>query len=91
MSRDEKRPTRPGFYWARWIKPASGTHEAEELTFPAKDWEVVDVWINHIDWENDPEEGLCVHIPGVREGQWLDCFEWGPMVPPFKQSRGVDQ
>lgn len=78
------RPTKPGFYWALWTVAEPGTHEGDELT-PAKDWEVVQVWENHIgtECEADKEQGIekfRVSVPGVRESQTLDCFLWGKAV-----------
>ena len=73
-------PTKPGFYWARWMTAATGTHEGEELV-PALNWEVVEVWVNHIgtECEADKELGIekfGVSVPGVRETQWLENFIW---------------
>ena len=39
------KPTKPGFYWARWLTATEHTHEGCELT-PAPNWEVVEVWEN---------------------------------------------
>jgi hypothetical protein len=73
------RPTKPGFYWALWLKASPGTHNGDELT-PALDWEVVEVWLNHI--RDDEEEKFGVSVPGVQETQWPEDFEWGegPLV-----------
>lgn len=80
------RPTKPGFYWARWMTAAPGTHEGDELT-PAPDWEVVEVWENYIGdpCEADRAEKFGVSVTGVRESQWLQNFIWlkaEPMVQP---------
>ena len=74
-------PNKAGFYWARWISPAEGTHEANDITFPT-DWEVVEVWQNFIGdpCEADASEKFGVSVPGVRESQWLENFEWGGLV-----------
>lgn len=74
-------PKKPGFYWALWNTPAKGTHEAEEMAFPALDWEVVEVWENHIGdpCEADADFGVekfGVSVTGVRETQWLKNFIW---------------
>jgi hypothetical protein len=71
-------PTRPGFYWARWLKAARGTHEGDQLT-PSDKWEIVEVWENFIGepCEADASEKFGVSVPGVRESQWLDNFAWG--------------
>src|SRR5690348_7038201 len=84
------RPTRPGFYWARWLTPAEGTHEGEELT-PAQEWEIVQVEENFIGepCEADRCEKFLVAVPGVRETQWLDNFEWGE--GPIEQSSGLSK
>lgn len=70
-------PTKPGFYWARWMKAAPGTHEGDELT-PALEWEIVEVWENHIGTgcEADGCEKWGVSVTGVRETQWLPDFIW---------------
>lgn len=70
-------PTKPGFYWARWMTAAPGTHEGEELV-PAQDWEVVEVWENYISdpCEADRVEKFGVAVTGVRETQWLHNFIW---------------
>lgn len=70
-------PTKPGFYWALWMKASPKTHEGDQLT-PAPDWEVVEVLLNHIGPEDD--ESLGVMVTGVREMQWLENFKWGPGV-----------
>src|SRR5262245_13750244 len=71
-------PTKPGFYWALWVKASYGTHAGDELT-PAHDWEVVEVFDNcpMACCEADQVEKFGVNVPGVREAQWLDCFKWG--------------
>lgn len=70
-------PSKPGFYWARWMTCSPGTHEGHELV-PAPDWEVVEVWENHIgtDCEANGFEKFGVSVTGVRESQWLDNFIW---------------
>lgn len=74
----ETKPTKPGFYWALWLKAAPGTHEGDALT-PQEDWEVVEVWDNFLGdaCEADACEKFGVSVPGVRETQWLDNFKWG--------------
>jgi hypothetical protein len=78
-------PTKAGFYWARWMTAAEGTHEGDELT-PAHNWEVVEVWENVIGdpCEADRCEKFAVAVPGVREAQWLENFRWdvGPSGRP---------
>ncbi len=61
-------PNQPGFYWALWISPADGTHEAHQLGFPAPNWEVVEVWDNFIGepCEADQCEKFGVGVCGVR-------------------------
>lgn len=68
-------PSKAGFYWAKWkiIDPA--THEASDLK-PSNSWEVVDVFENHI--KDDDHEKWRVHVSGVREGQPIENFFWGP-------------
>jgi hypothetical protein len=74
-------PTRPGFYWAKWRIASDGTPEADELT-PSDKWEVVEVFENCIDPDDD--EHLMVSVPGVAKGQALDAFVWGSgaLQPP---------
>lgn len=78
MAKNTKQPTEPGFYWARWLTAAPRTHEAHLWTFPL-DWEVVEVWENFLGepCEADADEKFGVSVPGVREAQWLENFEWG--------------
>lgn len=73
-----KMPTKPGFYWARWLTAAAGTHEGAELT-PASSWGVVEVWENFLGdpCEADRCEKFGVSVPGVRETQWPENFQWG--------------
>jgi hypothetical protein len=73
-------PTKPGYYWAKWLIAADGTHEADELT-PSDTWEIVQVNEN----SDDPADAeyLSVSVPGVRETQWPDCFVWGQYVAPL--------
>jgi hypothetical protein len=74
-------PQAPGFYWAQWRIASPGTREAEELT-PSFEWEVVEVFKNSID--EDDDEHLMVSVSGVEKGQALDAFVWGsgPLSPP---------
>ena len=73
-------PTKPGYYWAIWMTPAKKTHEGKLLKLPAHpdDWQVVEVFLNHIGPEDD--ESLAVFVGGVRECQWLENFKWGPGI-----------
>ena len=78
------KPTNPGFYWALWLTSEPGTFYGDDLT-PATDWEVVEVWENHIgtECEADKERGIekfRVSVPGVRESQTLANFKWGKAV-----------
>ncbi|MCA0278484.1 MAG: hypothetical protein LCH86_21005 [Proteobacteria bacterium] len=76
-------PTRPGYYWAQWRKAVPGTRDAAELT-PSDDWEPVQVFENALD-DQHPEY-LMVEVGGVERAQCLDCFAWGPAIPPFRQA-----
>ncbi len=71
-------PSKPGFYWARWLTCSPGTHEGDQLV-PSRDWEVVEVWENFVGepCEADACEKFGVSVPGVREAQWLENFQWG--------------
>ena len=77
-------PVKPGYYWAKWRIPAEDTHEGNLMT-PSDVWEIVQVNVNSVDWDDDPleHEALTVAIPGVRESQWRDCFIWGDFVAPL--------
>lgn len=74
----KNQPTKPGFYWAKWIAASIGTHEGDDLV-PANDFEVVEVWENFIGepCEADKGEKFGVSVTGVRETQWLNNFIWG--------------
>lgn len=71
-------PTKPGFYWARWMTPAKGTHEADEVKWPLTHWEIVEVWENFVGegCEADATEKFAVSVTGVRESQRLKNFQW---------------
>lgn len=71
------KPTGPGHYWARWRIKDAGT--AEEDDPPQGNWEVVQVFVNCID--PDDEEYLMVAVPGVERSQSIDNFFWGELVP----------
>jgi ParB-like chromosome segregation protein Spo0J len=74
-------PMKPGYYWAKWIKACDGTHGGDDLT-PATSWEIVQVNDNNLGNPSD-DEFLSVSVPGVREAQWRDGFEWGAFVAPL--------
>ena len=79
---DTEIPLTPGYYWAKWKIASPETHEGHLLT-PSEQWEIVQVNINHVNWEDNPredDEALSVLIPGVRETQWRDQFYWGEKV-----------
>lgn len=79
-----KTPTKIGYYWARWMTAAGGTHEGHELT-PAPNWEIVQVWANeYFAFDPTDDEAFGVSVPGVRETQWLKNFRWdvGPSGKP---------
>lgn len=71
-------PSKEGWYWAKWLRPSPTTHEKEEMAFPL-DWEIVEVWMNH--FRDDSHEKFAVSVPGVRETQWPEDFEWGERIP----------
>lgn len=77
-------PAHPGYYWALWLRPAEGTHEANEVSWPALRWEVVQVNDNNVDDPAD-DEFLSVSVPGVRETQWRENFKWGAFVAPLAE------
>ncbi|WAJ27588.1 hypothetical protein [Antarcticirhabdus aurantiaca] len=70
-------PIKPGYYWAKWRIATDETHEGDEQT-PSDTWEIVHV--NDNNGEPGSGEELSVAIAGVREGQWIDQFVWGPRV-----------
>lgn len=69
-------PKAPGHYWARWRIKAAGT--ADEDDPPGGAWEVVQVFVNCIDPDDD--EYLMVAVPGVERSQPIENFYWGAMV-----------
>jgi len=72
-------PAIPGYYWARWLTPAKGTHEANE------NWEIVQVNDNNVEDQKD-DAYLSVSVPGVRETQGRENFQWGQFVAPLERS-----
>lgn len=70
------RPRGPGHYWARWRIKSPGT--AEEDDPPSGSWEVVQVFVNCID--EDDDEWLMVAVPGVERSQDVENFYWGQRV-----------
>lgn len=81
MSERRHPPQLPGFYWAKWKIKSPGTAEEDDAPW-GQNWEVVDVFANCIDPEDD--EYLMVHVSGVAKAQALDNFFWGPgpLAPP---------
>lgn len=77
------RPTKPGFYWARWHTKAPGT--ADMLENPSGTLEVVDVFVNCVDPDDD--EYLRVHVPGVGRGQPVENFTWIAEVPALESPK----
>lgn len=75
-------PQKPGYYWGRWMIPADGTIEGDDMT-PAFDWEIVQV--NDNNGTPGTLEELSVAVPGVQQTQWRDCFLWGDFVAPLAQ------
>ena len=76
-------PLKPGYYWARLTAPTEGAFEGELWNPSVASWEIVEVWANHVNWDRDPandDESLAVSVPGIRETQWRDCFQWGEFV-----------
>jgi hypothetical protein len=73
-------PTKPGFYWAKWM--ITDDHLPEDLT-PFKTWEPVEVYLN------DDDE-LRAWLIGHAFNQRLDCFHWGdPLVMPIDQTAQI--
>ncbi len=86
-------PTEPGYYWAKLRTPSGGPFHCEGLpeamqgiviepesedAWVSLDWEIVQVWENGMD--PDDEEYLAVSVPGVPVTQWPLDFFWGPRV-----------
>lgn len=82
-----KIPTKPGYYWALWTVAQSGTFEGDEQT-PSRTWEIVQVNVNQVDWDYDPqeEETLSVSIPGYerRNGETTSFGE--PLSQPWSRT-----
>jgi hypothetical protein len=68
-------PKRTGFYWARWLAAERNTRDGSMLT-PSQDWEVVWVFQNSTDPQDD--EFHRVLVIGVESTQPIENFEWGP-------------
>jgi hypothetical protein len=80
-------PTRPGFYWAKWLKADPGTDACGKCGHEWSEWEKeivgerwgpVEVVVNC----NNPKhpEYLMAQIGGVARWQSLGNFEWGPVI-----------
>ena len=65
-------PTRPGYYWAKWMM--KDDHVPEYIK-PFRTWEPVEVFVFH-----DGE--LRADIMGETFAQSLDCFHWGERIEP---------
>lgn len=65
-------PTKPGWYWAKWITKAKGTSDIDDT--PGGFVEIVEVIENCLDETDD--EHLGVFVGGVEKMQWLENFEW---------------
>lgn len=69
-------PTTPGFYWARWLKADPDTDDnGEGCVGVNAEWEVVEVYENSLDEQDD--EYLRVCVCGVARSQSIENFEWG--------------
>lgn len=68
-------PTKAGFFWAKLIHPSRMPEGEDWKSF---DWEVVEVFINCLD--SDDDEALGVFVGGVSPVQWIPDFVWGPEV-----------
>lgn len=69
-------PSEPGWYWARWLRKASGTRDAD--FDPDDEWEVVNVLEDHVD--RNGEIQFAVLVCGVEKMQFPWDFEWGGRV-----------
>lgn len=76
------KPTKPGYYWALWIKEAKGTKGAGDDVMSGE-WEIVEVWENFIGDTCPADEDIkwCVNVHGVEQTQWVESFKWGNPVP----------
>lgn len=79
-TRDFDTPTMPGFFWAKLMSPKD-VPEGED--FESVDWEVVEVFINCIDPDDD--EHLRASVNGIERSQPIDAFLWGPQVKKPKE------
>ena len=80
-------PTEPGYYWAKWrlAEDGSQTKRNDDPDQPWNgDWEPVKVVANHIDYKNDPEDGLYVDVADEPVVQKIGNFIWGPKIEPPK-------
>lgn len=91
-------PTEPGYYWAKLKTPSGGMiygvpggpiriepemNDDGSCAWASLDWEVVEVWENGGDPDDD--EYLAVNVPGIPVTQWRLDFYWGPkldITPP---------
>src|SRR5882672_6981280 len=78
-------PTKPGFYWAKWM--IADDHVPEGYT-PFKTWEPVEVyWADRLD---GPDDELRAQLIGHDFSQSLDCFHWGDRLePPVDRTAGI--
>lgn len=67
-------PTRPGFYWAKWM--IVDDHLPDDLT-AYKTWEPVEVYLRDMYEDADHPDELRVWMIGHAFSQSLDCFHWG--------------
>ena len=75
-------PSEAGFYWAKWRIAAEGTRDEDDF-IPSDDWEVVEVFQNSFD--KNEEDHFLVHVCGVEKGQSIKDFFWegGPLMAPW--------
>lgn len=76
-------PDRPGYYWARLVRP-QGTPAGED--WRSVDWEIVHVVVNIFGVDAAHFGRFGVFVPGVGSMQHVQALAWGPRIleaPPF--------
>lgn len=69
-------PTRPGFYWAKLVRPAGMPDNETAADWMDDTYQPVDVYDNG----GEGDEALMVFVMGRSGAQRLDAFEWGQFI-----------
>lgn len=84
-------PSKPGFYWAKWM--IADDHLPDTVA-PFKTWEPVEVYLHDFleepsEYLEEPSE-LRVWTTGTEHSQSLDCFHWGDkLIPPVDKTAAL--